>query len=139
MRLWLVRLLIGVVLAWNVQAGTVFIISPVSFVRAYELSGIPGEAAVRGFGVFFLMWNVPYLYAFIDPVRFRLGLVFALWMQFIGLLGESYIYFTLSADHATLRASILRFILFDGAGLLLLALAFILNQNRNTDEKPLHQ
>lgn len=131
--------MIGIVLAWNIQAALVFIISPASFVRAYELSGIPGEAAVRGFGILFLMWNVPYLYAVLDPVRFRLGLVFALWMQFIGLIGESYIYFTLSADHANLRASILRFILFDGAGLLLLALAFILNQNRNTDKKPLRQ
>ena len=128
-RIWLVRFLIGIVLAWNVQAGIVFILSPASFVHAYGLSGIPGEATVRGFGVLFMMWNVPYLYAAIDPVRFRLGLVFALWMQSIGLLGESYIYFTLPLAEYVLRSSILRFILFDGAGLVILLLAFFLNRN----------
>jgi hypothetical protein len=124
-----VRFLIGIVLVWNVQAGIVFILSPASFVHAYGLSGIPGEAAVRGFGVLFLMWNIPYLYAAIDPLRFRLGLVFALWMQFIGLLGESYIYFTLPLEEYILRSSVLRFILFDGAGLAILSLAFLLNRN----------
>ena len=128
-RIWLVRILIGVVFAWNVQAALVFIVSPASFVRAYGLSGIPGEAAVRGFGVLFLMWNVPYLYAAIDPVRFRMGLVFALWMQSIGLLGESYIYFTLTLAEYLLRSSVLRFILFDGAGLVILWHAFFLNRN----------
>ena len=126
-RIWLVRFLIGIVLAWNVQAGIVFILSPASFVHAYGLSGIPGEATVRGFGVLFMMWNVPYLYAAIDPVRFRMGLVFALWMQSIGLLGESYIYFTLPLGENILRISVLRFILFDGAGLVILLIAFLLN------------
>lgn len=128
-RIWLIRILIGIVLAWNVQAGIVFILSPASFVHAYGLSGIPGEAAVRGFGILFLMWNVPYLYAVIDPLRFRLGLVFALWMQSIGLLGESYIYFTLPLAEYVLRSSILRFVLFDSAGLAILLLAFLLNCN----------
>jgi len=45
-------------------------------------------------------------------------------MQFIGLIGETYIYFTLPADHVLLETSILRFIIFDGAGLALLAMAY---------------
>jgi hypothetical protein len=127
MRIWVSRSLIAIVTAWNLQAAAVFILAPESFARAYELSEIPGEAAVRGFGILFLMWSIPYVYAIIDPVRFRLGLVFALWMQSIGLLGESYILFTLPAEHAILSASILRFIIFDGIGLVLLSIAYLIN------------
>ena len=124
MRLWISRLLIAIVAAWNLQAALIFVISPETFVHAYELSGVPGEASVRGVGILFLMWNVPYVFAVIHPIRFRLGLVFAMLMQLIGLLGESYIFSTLTMENAVLRASILRFILFDGTGLVLLFFAW---------------
>ncbi len=124
MRLWISRLLIGLVTAWNLQAAFAFIFSPSGFVRAYELSGIPGEAAIRGFGVLFLMWNVPYLFALKDPVRYRLALTLSLLMQLTGLIGETYIYFTLPAGHDLLGSSILRFIVFDGVGLILLVIAW---------------
>jgi len=133
-RIWLSRLLIAIVTVWNVQAAVVFILSPCSFVHAYELSGAPGEAAVRGVGVLFLMWNVPYVFAAIHPIRYRLGLVFALWMQLTGLIGESYIYSTLTAGHEILKSSILRFIIFDGAGLVLLLCAWLLV--RKLDDTP---
>jgi len=122
-RIWIARLLIGLVTAWNLQAAFAFIFAPSGFFRAYELSGTAGEAAIRGFGILFLMWNVPYLFAVKDPIRYQLALTFALLMQFIGLIGETYIYFTLPADHAMLENSILRFVVFDGAGLVLLAMA----------------
>lgn len=125
MRAWIARLLIGLVTAWNLQAALIFIVSPGEFVRAYELSGAAGEAALRGFGVLFLMWNVPYLFALKDPIRYQLALTFALLMQLIGLIGESYIFSTLGVDHQLLRSSILRFIAFDGAGLVLLGIAFM--------------
>jgi hypothetical protein len=118
------RLLIGLVVVWNLQAAFAFIFSPSRFVSAYELSGAAGEAAIRGFGILFLMWNVPYLFAVKDPVRYKLALTFALLMQGIGLIGETYILSTLTVDHTILRSSILRFILFDGAGLVLLAIAW---------------
>jgi len=120
------RLFILLVAAWNIQAGIAFLVSPRTFVSAYELSGVAGEAAVRGVGVLFLMWNVPYLFAAFDPIRYRLGLVFAFWMQLTGLLGESYILSTLTMEHAVLRASILRFIAFDAAGLVLLVIAWLM-------------
>jgi len=123
-RIWIIRLLIGLVTAWNLQAAFVFIFAPSGFVRAYELSGIPGEAAIRGFGILFLMWNVPYFFAVKHPICYQLALTFALLMQSIGLIGETYIYFTLPADHAMLENSILRFIVFDGVGLALLAMAY---------------
>jgi hypothetical protein len=129
-RPWIARLLIGIVTAWNLQAAFLFIFTPSGFVRAYELSGTAGEAAIRGFGVLFLMWNVPYLFAVKDPIRYQLALTFALLTQFIGLIGETYIYFTLPADHAMLGGSILRFIIFDGAGLALLAIAWSISRAR---------
>jgi len=131
-RIWIARPLIGFVTAWNLQAAFVFIFAPSGFVRAYELSGIPGEAAIRGFGVLFLMWNVPYLFALKDPIRYQLALTFAVLMQFIGLIGETYILSTLTADHAMLQTSILRFIIFDGAGLLLLAIARLVVQDKKS-------
>ncbi len=130
LRLWIARLLIGIVTAWNLQAAFAFIFSPSRFVHAYELSGAAGEAAVRGFGVLFLMWNVPYLFAVKDPVRYQLSLTFAVLMQFIGLIGETYILSTLTVEHTLLKTSVLRFIIFDGAGLLLLAIARLLMQDK---------
>jgi hypothetical protein len=125
------RLLIGIVTAWNLQAALAFIFSPAGFVRAYELSGVPGEAAVRGIGVLFLMWNVPYLFALADPIRHRLVLTICLLMQLTGLAGETYILLTLPSGHEILGSSVLRFILFDGVGLALLAFAW--HMNRRSD------
>jgi len=129
MRIWIARLLIGVVTAWNLQAASIFIFSPDRFAPSYELSGAAGEAAVRGIGVLFLMWNLPYLFALQNPVRYQLALRFALLMQLTGLIGESYILSTLSTENTILKSSISRFIIFDGAGLLLLVLAFLLIKN----------
>ena len=130
MRIWTARLFIGMVTALNLQAAFLFIVSPGKFVQAYELSGTAGEAAVRGVGVLFLMWNVPYLFALQNPIRYRLALYLSLLMQFIGLIGESYILSTLSAGHVILRNSIFRFIVFDGAGLLFLITAYLLTKGK---------
>ena len=128
---WIARMLIAIVIVWNLQSAFVFIFFPSRFVQAYELSGAAGEAAIRGFGILFLMWNVPYLFALKDPVRYQLALTFALLMQSIGLIGESYILSTVPVEHVLLRNSILRFIIFDGIGLLLLAIAwFLVNKKR---------
>jgi hypothetical protein len=132
MRIWITRLLIGIVTAWNLQATFIFIFSPGMFAPSYELAGTSGEAAVRGIGVLFLMWNIPYLFALQNPIRYQLALRFALLMQFTGLLGESYILSTLSAEHIILRGSISRFIAFDGIGLLLLVFAFLLIKNKSS-------
>jgi hypothetical protein len=106
------------------QAALIFILWPERFMHNFELTGVPGAAAVRGTGILFVMWNVPYLIALWNPSKYRLALGMALMMQLIGLVGESLILFTLPQEHALLRSSILRFIAFDGGGLILLALAF---------------
>jgi hypothetical protein len=124
--LWLARVLIFTVIAWNLQAALVFLLSPEVFAPGFELGGIPGAAAMRGIALLFVMWNVPYLVACWHPQKHSLALKEALAMQSIGLLGESWIYLSLSEEHAVLQSSILRFITFDAAGLALLVIAFVL-------------
>ena len=122
-RLWLARLLIGIVFLWNVQCAIAFLLAPATFAPGFELSGAAGAAAVRGVGVLFLMWNVPYAVALWHPVRHRVSLYEAVTMQTIGLIGESLILLSLGGAHPIAAGSVTRFIAFDGAGLLLLALA----------------
>lgn len=122
-RLWISRLLIGLVTAWNLQAALTFILWPEQYMPGFELTGVPGVEA----GILFLMWNVPYLVALWHPCRYRLALGLALAMQVIGLVGESVILLTLPGEHASLRASITRFITFDASGLILLVAAFWLS------------
>jgi len=112
-----------IVLGWNLQGALAYCIWPEQFTPSFELSGKTGEAAVRGIGVLFLMWNVPYFVAAWDPLRNKIALLEALAMQTIGLGGESWIYLTLDPAHSIARATITRFIGFDAAGLILLVIA----------------
>ena len=124
--LFISRFLIGVVLALNVQCAVLFIVTPAVFAPGFELSGVAGESIVRGMGILFLMWNVPYLIALTNPLARRWSLIEATAMQAIGLVGESLMVFSLPAGHAALRMTGLRFILFDAGGLVLLVLALYL-------------
>jgi len=122
-RLWISRVLIGAVILWNVQCAIAFLAAPGTYAPGFELGGPAGEAMVRGLGVLFLMWNVPYVVALLHPVRHRTSLYEAVAMQTIGLAGESLILWSLGAGHPAVSSTVLRFIAFDGAGLMLLALA----------------
>jgi hypothetical protein len=125
----LARLAIGVVFLWNIQCALAFLFWPGRFAPAFELTGAPGDAAVRGVGVLFLMWNIPYAVALWHPQRHRISLYEACAMQALGLLGETLIWLSLPPGQAVLRASLLRFSLFDGAGLALLLLAVWLGRS----------
>lgn len=120
LRLWAARLLIGVVVAWNLECALIFLLNPDIYAPGFELTGIPGAAAVRGFAVLFVMWNIPYLVALWNPRRHRLSLWEALTMQVVGLIGESLILAFIPIEHSILRTSLLRFIVFDAAGVVLL-------------------
>jgi uncharacterized membrane-anchored protein YitT (DUF2179 family) len=130
-RLWFSRLLIAIVVAWNLQCALVFFLHPETFAHGFELTGIPGAAAIRGTAILFTMWNVPYLLALWHPFRNHVSLWESFAMQLIGLAGETAILFLLPPGHAALSASILRFIVFDAAGLFLLAGAVWLARTRN--------
>lgn len=128
--LWLARVLIGLVLAWNVQAALAFLVAPAIYAPGFELSGPAGAAMVRGMGVLFLMWNVPYAVALWHPARHRISLREALVMQIIGLVGESLILWSLGSGHPVAAGAVKRFIAFDGTGVVFLALAVWLMESR---------
>ncbi len=121
--LLLARFAIALVTLWNIQCAFAFLLWPDRFTAGFELTGAPGEAALRGVGVLFLMWNIPYAVALWHPMRHRISLYEATAMQAIGLLGETLIWLGQPPAHSVLQASLLRFIAFDGAGLALLSLA----------------
>jgi len=121
--LWISRLLIGVVLFFNLQAAVSFFLSPRSFLSSFGLTGPVGEGVIAGYGVLFLMWIVPYAVAVVHPSRFRISLVEATCMQLIGVVGETIILFRLPAGYPGPSATIARFILFDGLGFLALLAA----------------
>jgi hypothetical protein len=131
--LWFARALIAIVLFWNIQCALLFLIQPQAHLAALEMQGLSGETMVRGVGLLFLMWNVPYAVALWHPRRHRLSLWEAIAMQGIGLGGEAVLRWLLPAGHAALSAALARFVLFDAGGLLLLILAAWLVAARTTD------
>jgi hypothetical protein len=134
LRLWLGRLLIGAVLLWNVQCAIAFLVAPETYASGFELRGAAGGAVVRGMGVLFLMWNVPYAVALWHPVRHRVSLYEAVAMQAIGLIGESLILWSLAGGHPIVASSLTRFIAFDGAGVVLLVLAAWITRRRSPSD-----
>lgn len=121
---WIARALIAVVLALNLQAAISYLVDPQAFSASFELSGAPGAAAVAGVGILYLMWQVPYVFALTNPVKHKVSLLEAILMQTIGLLGESWLLIKLDPNHAVLRSSIVRYIIFDAGGLALLICAY---------------
>jgi hypothetical protein len=88
LRTWIGRLLILIVIAWNIQAAIFLLINSSVIATSIEIPQIAGPSLIRGIGVLFIMWNIPYLFAAAHPVRFRISLVESLLMQFIALAGE---------------------------------------------------
>ncbi len=132
LRTWLGRVLIGIVLFFNVQCALAFLVAPESFAPGFELSGAVGAGMVRGMGILFLMWNVPYALAFIHPRRWRVSLYEALAMQAIGFLSETLLLLTFPPGHSLIQTTVGRFIAFDGSGLVFLALAAWLVRTTNS-------
>ncbi len=122
-------MLVAAVLVANLSAAIPYLVRPADHVAAFELSGVPGQVAVRGFGLLFLMWAVPFVPTIMHPVRYRVAFACVLAMQVIGLIGEALMLITLPAGHDALRTMGLRFITFDGAGLILLLIATYLSHD----------
>jgi hypothetical protein len=133
-RIWGARVLVSSVFIANLSAAIPFILRPERFISGFELAGIPGEVSVRGLGILFLMWNATYPPLMYRPERFRLLFQVALAQQIIGLVGETSMWLSLPAGNSSLAATGLRFILFDGFGLIALLIAFILSQHREPPE-----
>lgn len=135
-RKWLGRVLIGTVLFINVQCALLFFLQPRIYVSGFELEGSMGIVYVRGIGLLFLMWNVPYFVAVLDPMKYRVSLYEATVMQTIGLVGETLL-LSLPVGHQALHNTVRRFILFDAVGLVLLLLAVWVTRETNESGKPI--
>jgi hypothetical protein len=136
MRLWISRILIGLVLLDNLQAAMFFITKPDGFAAAFDLAGPAGLAAMRSTGILFLMWCVPYTFAAVHPIRFRISLIESCIMQTIGIVGESFLLIKLPAELVNIPSSLGRFIIFDAAGLILLLIALGLTARIQPFRKP---
>ena len=122
--LWLARLVVGTVFLFNVTCALAFVIRPDRYAPAFEVSGVPGRVLVRGMGILFLMWNATYPPVLIRPDRYRTLFAVILVQQAIGLAGETWMWATLPSGHTALWTTGLRFIAFDGVGLVGMGLAF---------------
>ena len=129
-RQWLARATLTVVLLANLSAAIPYVARPADYAAAYELTGTPGEVIVRGLGILFLMWAVPFIPAILQPTGNRVAFTCVLAMQIIGLAGESLMMATLPPGHDTLSATGWRFIAFDGAGLVLLSFGYLVTQRK---------
>ena len=135
-KVWIARSLVGIVIFINLQAAVQYLLNPNAYSGAFELEGIPGMAAVMGVGILYVMWQVPYVFAAINPIAHRLSLTEAVLMQAIGLLGETWLRSRIPAEHTILRNSILRYIFFDAGGLVLLIIAwFLVKENIIAQQK----
>ena len=136
-REWVARVLVALVFIVNVQCALQFILWPGAYTAAYQLEGTSAEAIVRSFGICFLMWNATYPPVIVKPGKYRVLFAVVIAQQVIGLVGESLLYFGLGPDLSILASSVLRFIAFDAAGLVLLACAFLVtraSRNRGGEE-----
>ena len=121
---WVARVAVGTVFFFNVTCALAFVLWPERYVPAFELDGVAGRVLVRGIGILFLMWNATYPLVLYQPQRHRVLFGVLLVQQAIGLVGETWMWMGLPPGHATLSAAGLRFIVFDGAGLVLMLAAF---------------
>jgi hypothetical protein len=125
---WVARALVAVVFAVNVQCALQFVASPAAYAPAYQVEGPGALAFVQTVGILFLMWNAAYLPVLAHPGRHRACFGVILAQQAVGLVGESALRAGMGADLAVLSASVARFIAFDAAGLVLLAVAFVISR-----------
>jgi hypothetical protein len=114
--LWLARLALAVVFFFNVSCALAFIARPEAYAPGFEVSGVAGEALVRGMGILFLMWNVTYPLAIWHPRRYRWLFLIVIVQQAIGLAGETWMLLALPPGHTALTATGCRFVAFDGGG-----------------------
>ena len=120
--LWLARGCILLVFAINLLCAFQFILQPTRYTSSFDLNGYSGTAVIRSIGILFLMWNVPYAFALINPVRNFTALLSAIIMQAIGVIGETWVYFSIPLL-LSFTQSISRFIIFDAVGLILLLIS----------------
>jgi hypothetical protein len=122
--LWLARITVGAVFLMNVSCALAFILQPELYSPGFEVAGVPGRIYVQGLGILFLMWNATYPLVIFHPIRYRALFIVVLIQQAIGFTGETWLWLTMPPGHSPLLATGLRFMLFDGIGLIAMAGAY---------------
>ena len=122
--LWLARIVVGVVFVINVSCAIAFLLRPDRYAPGFELTGVQGRIMVQAIGILFLMWNATYPLVVIHPHRYRPIFAVVLVQQAIGVLGEIWLLASLPAGHPALWATGVRFIVFDGLGLIGMGILF---------------
>ncbi len=135
MIIWISRVLIFIVLMDNLQAAIQFILTPETFAPAFDMLGPAALVSMISIGILFLMWCVPYVFAAVHPIRYRISLIEACIMQSVGLIGEAILLWNLPPGLEMTPASIQRFIIFDGVGLILLLSALFLTIHLKTGNR----
>jgi hypothetical protein len=125
---WIIRALIAPVVFFNLQCSFVFLFNPEGFTPSFDLYESTGTYMIQGLGLLFLMWNIPYLVALLDPIRHSTSLIESVIMQAIGVLGESLLLIRVPQEYLNLHTSVIRFIIFDGGGLVFLLIALYIRK-----------
>jgi len=124
--IWLMRLLVGIVFLINVQCAAAFLLRPHRYTAGFGLTAGTGPNLVRSLGLLFLMWNVPYAVALINPIKYKTSYLESIVMQAIGLAGEIALLLCAGPVEIAVQQTVMRFIVFDAFGLLLLLSGYIL-------------
>lgn len=129
------RFLILVVTAWNLLCAIQFVLFAQDYAPSFDLlPDVTGRAVIQSIGILFIMWNIPYVFAFLHPSKWFIALISAVLMQFTGLIGEIWIKSQLLHSQKMV-SSIQRFIMFDAIGVIMLVFAVCLVwQNRRKNE-----
>lgn len=137
---WVTRAAVGAVFLTNIWCAATFLGWPEDFAGSFEVGGAPGRAIVQAFGILFLMWNATFPAVIWRPRSYLALFSVILAQQVIGLAGETWLVLGLPPGHPALGATAVRFILFDGAGLALMLLAYWVllrsNANRGSTTRP---
>ncbi|MEN8097540.1 MAG: hypothetical protein ABFQ89_00565 [Chloroflexota bacterium] len=113
-------------MAWNLSAAIPYMVNPDGSLHSFQVSGIGGASLIRGLGILFLMWQVPYIPVLIHPAKHRVAFLCILAMQLIGIVGESLMLWHLPDGNPGLFATGTRFLTFDTAGLVLLVIGYLI-------------
>jgi hypothetical protein len=116
--------IVGMVFILNISCAFAFINQPEKYMWGFEIGGVQGRLVVQALGILFLMWNTTYPLVIINPLKQKTLFGVVVLQQAIGFIGESWLMTTLPAGHQAIRLTVMRFIYFDGVGLILMGAAY---------------
>jgi hypothetical protein len=124
-RLQLSRAAVGIVLFLNIQCAVQFLASPQITRRVLNFQE-HGRNSYSRYGNLIPYVECALCFCLNPPVKYRISYFQAVIMQFIGLLGETFLWIVIPSENALIAANISRFIIFDGTGLVFMTFGYLL-------------